>query len=620
MTKTLALLVMNMFERWICLVLTVFCAAQLHSQVSVLTQHNNNARTGANLQETQLTVANVNNVGFGKLVYRPVDGNIYAQPLVVSQAKISSRPAGAVNVAIVATENNSVYAFDAEDFNQSSTTAQLWQTSLGPALDSYELYGAIGAPFCTDITLQIGITSTPAIMLTSDQTPRAGVVFVTAKSKTSNSYTYTLYALDLADGTKLASIPIQGEVSGQGYGSTGSDANAKITFNPLYQLNRPALLLMGNVLYIAFGGHCDTGPYHGWVFAYDVSNPKAPKEVGVICTTPNGEGPLFNGEIVEGWGGIWMSGQGPSADEAANVYVVTGNGTYNGTTDFSDSVLKMKLDGGKLQLLDWFTPENQVELKDNDYDLGSGGVAVVPNSHLLIAGGKEGRMYLLDRNNLGKGASTALQSFQVTHQPIPKNKLGYNIHGTPIIWPRTNEMYVYVMGEEDPLKQFRLIPDSSAAGWKFESSTPFKTSPESAPYPNFPAGLFGPTRTDRVWMPGGFLTLSANGINDGTGILWVNMPYAASANLMVVRGILRAFDASDVSKGEIWDSESTGNDNDRLGQFAKFCPPTVANGKVYVATFQQETVLANNKHVKTVGGDQPSLVIYGPRQLNSPTH
>ena len=107
-------------------------------------------------------------------------------------------------------------------------------------------------------------------------------------------------------------------------------------------------------------------------------------------------------------------------------------------------------------------------------------------------------MYLLDRNNLGKGASTALQSFQVTHQPIPKNKLGYNIHGTPIIWPRTNEMYVYVMGEEDPLKQFRLIPDSSAAGWKFESSTPFKTSPESAPYPNFPAGLFGPTRTDRV--------------------------------------------------------------------------------------------------------------------------
>ena len=268
------------------------------AQVSVLTQHNNNARTGANLEETTLKVSNVTRAGFGKLAYRIVDGNIYAQPLIVSQASIPNR--GTKSVAIVATENNSVYAIDADDTNQNSATAQVWRTSLGPALDSYALYSAIGAPFCIDITLQVGITSTPVVMMKS-QPAGSGVVFTAAKSKTGNNYTYTLYSLDLATGAKLGSIAIQGQVPGNGLGSTGSGANAKVVFNPLYQLNRPALLLVGNILYVAFGGHCDTGPYHGWVFAYDVSNPAAPKKLAVICTTPNGKGPLFNGEPVEGW-------------------------------------------------------------------------------------------------------------------------------------------------------------------------------------------------------------------------------------------------------------------------------------------------------------------------------
>jgi outer membrane protein assembly factor BamB len=177
-------------------------------------------------------------------------------------------------------------------------------------------------------------------------------------------------------------------------------------------------------------------------------------------------------------------------------------------------------------------------------------------------------------------------------------------------------MFVYVSGEEDPVKQYHLIPDTSpgGAGWKFESGNPpYRTSPVSAPYPNFPNGEFGQTGRDPVWMPGGFLALSANGTTDGTGILWVAMPLAGNANHLVVRGVLRAFDASDVSKPELWDSESTGNQNDRLGQFAKFCPPTVANGKVYMATFQQENVTASGQHVKAQGGDQPALVIYGPR-------
>ncbi len=591
-------------------ILAALCVAPVRAQVSVLTQHNDNSRAGANLQETTLTVANLNTANFGKLAFRLVDGDIYAQPLIVSGAK---GPAGdSKTMAIVATENNSVYAFDADNVNQASN-AQLWRTNLAPAIDYHDLYGAIGAPFCTDITTQIGITSTPAVMLTSTASPRTGVVFATGKSGSGTNFVYNLYALDLSSGNQLGKISIQGEVSGQGLGSTGSGAKAKVAFNPRYQLNRPALALDGNVLYIAFGGHCDSGPYHGWVFAYDVSNPKALKNIAVFCVTPNGKGPIIHdNQFVEGLGGIWMSGEGPAIDESGNVYVATGNGTFNGTTDFSDSVLKMKLQDGQLRLLDWFTPTDQVELKDDDYDLGSGGVALIPNSHLAIAGGKEGRLYLLDRNNLGKGTSPELQSFQVTHETVPMHLLGYNIHGTPVIWPRDSEMYVYIMGEEDHLKQFRLIPDPAGAGWRFDSEAPFKVSPVSAPYPNFPAGLFSPTREQRVWMPGGFLELSANGTKDGTGILWVNMPLNDNANLQVVRGILRAFDASDVSKPELWDSEGTGRENDRLGQFAKYCPPVVANGKVYVATFQQETVLATGAHIKTAGGDQPALVIYGP--------
>ncbi len=586
---------------------------QAQSTVDVLTHHFNNARTGANLNEKTLTVAHINNAEFGKLAYRIVDGNIYAQPLIVTNAKDPS--GGTRNMAIVATEGNTVYSFDADDTNQNSTTAQLWKRNLGPSIDYQTLYNAIGSPRCSDLTLQIGITGTPAITL-SAASPRTGVIFVTAKSKTGQKFAYTLYALDLSTGNQIGSIPIDGQVSGLGLGSTGSGAAATIAFDPKYQLNRPALLLAGNTLYIAFGGHCDSGPYHGWVFAYDVSNPKTPKKIGVICTTPNGKGPLQpnTNTYVEGLGGIWMSGEGPSIDDSGNVFLATGNGTYNGATDFGDTVLKMKVDGGKLQIVDWFTPANQNLLKTKDYDLGSGGVALIPNSHLALAGGKEGRMYLIDRDNLGKGATPSLHSFQVTPNPVPTNQIGYNIHGAPVVWPRNGEMFVYVMGEEDHLKQYRLIPDTvpGGNGWKFESDTPFKISPEIAPYPGYPAPpVYSPTRADSTWMPGGFLALSADGGADGTGVLWVNMPFDANANRQVVRGVLRAFDASNVSKGELWDSQNTGRPNDSLGQFAKYVPPTVANGKVFVPAFQQETVLPNGVHVKPAVGDQPALVIYG---------
>jgi len=482
---------------------------------------------------------------------------------------------------------------------------------LGPAVNSSTLASDLGDTTCSDMTLQVGITGTPAVMLTQERAPRSGVIFVVAKSKDAAGYSYSLYSINLASGARLGSAVIGGSVQGQGYGSAGSGVHAAVTFNAEYELNRPALLLEGHTLYVAFGGHCDLGPYHGWLFAYDVANPAAPRRIGIFCTTPNGKGPWFNNIQVEGGGGIWMSGEGPSSDAAGNIYLATGNGTYDGKTEFADSVLKLAPADGKLRILDWFTPPNHIDLKNYDRDLGSTGVLVLPNSRLLVLGGKEGRLYLLDGDHLRKGP---LESLPVTRDP-PNPPLAYNIHGTPALWPRANDMYLYVMGEESPVRQFHLLPGKSAgaAKWRFDPAGP-KSSPESAPYPNFPRGFFTANRKETIWMPGAFLALSANGGTPGSGVLWAAMPVTGNANGAVVRGVLRAFNAADVSKGEIWDSESTGREADRLGQFAKFCPPVIANGKVYVATFQQETILASGRHVPAPNGDRPALVIFGPRR------
>ena len=593
-----------------CLFAILLNGASLAAQVDVMTRHNDTARTGANLHEVQLKPSNVNKEHFGKLVSRTVDGDIYAQPLIITHTKIQGRSAP-VDAAIVATEHNSVYAFDAEDVNQESTSALLWHTGngvFGPPADSTKLANDVGSPKCVDLTTEVGITSTPAIKLTPKSSGKEGVVFVVAKSKSGSDYSYKLVALSLANGETIGEVVIQGQVAGTGVGAV----DGKIAFDPMFQLNRTALLLQGNVLYIAFGGHCDAVPYHGWVFAYDVKNPKTPKLLDVFCDTPDVVGAR------ESRAGIWMSGEGPAVDEAGSIYFVTGDGTYNGSRDFGDSVVKLKLVKGKLKVDDWFTPENENFLKLHDIDLGSGGAVLVPHSHALLTGGKEGRIYLINRAAMGKGKGGDVQSFQVTHI-TPGHGPYYNLHGSGVLWPRGAETFVYINGEENPIKQYRLVADASphGAGLKFESEQPYKdssncsTAPScvSSAYPNYPKGEFDLPKRDPVYMPGGFMSLSANGTSDG--ILWMAMPYAEEANHHTVRGVLRALDASDVSKDELWDSESTGDDKDRLGEFAKFNPPTIANGKVYVATFQEEIVSDDGTRKKAEDGDKPALVIYG---------
>lgn len=591
------------------------------AQVDVLTYRYDNSRPGANLNETKLQKSNVKHKTFGKLAFRNVDGNIYAQPLIVTQASIVNKP-GAMNVVIVATEHNSVYAFDADDTSadppNGESTKALWHTGpgaqgLGNPVESLTLSQKLGdGSGCVDLTTEIGITSTPTIKLTQTTSPKQGVIFLASKSTTGAQFSYALVALNLTDGKPLGSVPIEGSIPGP---------NGTIAFDALHQLNRPALLLDQNTLYVAFGGHCDTGDYRGWLFAFDVSDPSNPKKLDVFSTTltprTNNQGDL------NGRGGIWMSGFGPAAVDG-DVFFTTGDGTYNvanqNALELSNSAIKTSLVNGKIQVQDWYAPLNAqdnnnlngFDMKAFDLDLGSAGPVPIPNSHLLLAGGKEGRWYLIDRNAMGKGTKLSLHSFQVTRAPQPRipnpavtgDVLFWNIHGAPVIWPLQGQMFAYVMGEEDFLKQYKLIPDAGPAGWKFASDTPFKKSKESVglPPPNILRNV--------IFMPGGFLTLSANGTANATGIVWATMPFAENANHAVVRGVLRAFDATDVSKGELWDSEQS--DTDRLGFFAKFNPPVVANGKVYVAAFQQESIDTNTQvHTKAQGGLMPALVIYG---------
>ena len=417
-----------------------------------------------------------------------------------------------------------------------------------------------------------------------------------------------MHVLKLADGKPARSpVLIEGDTAGTGKGSHGG----RIAFDPKFQLNRPGLLLHDNVLYICFGSHCDEGVFHGWMFAYDATTLA---KIDVFITTPNTKGDD------DGEAGIWQSGQGPSVDDESNVYFATGDGGNNKSTDFGNSVVKAKLESGKINVKDWFTPQNEQLLKAKDVDLGSVGPVLVPDSHLLLAAGKEGRLYLIDRNDMGRGVKTSLHSFQVTNGFLPKDKprIFWNLHGSPVVWKRKRpggggfDILVFVCGEEDHLKVYQLIPSGTATGWKFESDNPISTSPESAPYPDFPVGKFNdPNRDPRdIYMPAGILALSADGDKAESGIIWVSMPLARNANREIVKGILRAYAASDVST-ELWDSER--NPTDGVGMFAKFCPPTVADGKVFISAFAAETMDANKVHHVDTTREKPALAIYGLR-------
>ena len=298
-------------------------------EVGVLTQHNDNNRTGANLNETVLNTSNVNANQFGKLFSRSVDGQIYAQPLCVPNVSIPNQ--GTHNVVYVATMHNGVYAFDADD---PEASAPLWRVNLGPSVpwqDTATLY--------PDINSEVGITSTPVI-----DVPKK-TLYLVAKTKENNSYIQRLHALDIATGKEKPGSPvlIQASLTGSGDGRL----NGTISFDPLKQLNRPGLLLLDDVVYIAFGSHGDVDPYHGWVLGYSATTLQ---QVTAYNTTRTGTR-----------AGIWQGGQGLAADASGHIYLMTGNGTFDyntGGANLGNSFVKLATPGG-LSVVDWFTPHNQ---------------------------------------------------------------------------------------------------------------------------------------------------------------------------------------------------------------------------------------------------------------------
>jgi outer membrane protein assembly factor BamB len=495
----------------------------------VTTHHNDVGRTGQNLNETILNTSNVNVNQFGKLFACQVDGYVYAQPLYVAQVTISS---ALHNVVYVATENNSVYAFDADN------GAQLWHVNLGPPVPSTDISSTY-----KDLTPVIGITGTPVI------DPVSGTLYVVAKTKNTSNSTYhqSLHAVDITSGAEMPGSPLEitASVAGSGSGSSGG----AIAFQPLYQLNRPGLLLLNGVVYIAFGSHGDFGPYHGWVLGYSASTLA---QMAVFNTTPNGSE-----------GAIWQGGQGLVAD-TDNIYFMTGNGSFDantGGTDYGDSVVKLATSTGLL-VSDYFTPNNQGSLNQSDADLGSGGPILLPGTSSIVGGGKDGILRLINTASMGGYNSVFnadLQEFQATSGII---MIG------PVYWNSPNHgPVVYLWGPGDHLKAFEFLNGS------------FQTTPISQSTMTNPAGNSNAAP----------LSLSANGSTSGTGIVWAALSNSGDSNQQTVTGILRAFDATNLTT-ELWDSQQNAT-RDSIGNYAKFAPPTIANGKVYLATFSNQLLV-----------------------------
>lgn len=490
---------------------------------------------GTNLHETILNTSNVNVEQFGLLFRRKVDGHIYTRPLYLPNVTIPGK--GIHNVIYLATQHNTVYAFDADDPQQSEP---LWQVKLGPSIPLPN--EDIGPAYYGDIQIEVGVTGTPVI------DPEKGILYVVAATYESATgscpcqYPHRIHALDIYTGEERLGGPVDITID---LPQTG-DA----TFIGERQLQRVALLLSRGILYIGFGSYGDRPPYHGWLLGYDA---QTLKQVSTFNSTPTGI-----------QGGIWMGGLPPTVDEEGNLYLVVANGTFDidrGGSSRGMSILRFDpsiLENGTPKIVDWFSPYDHQALIDGDVGLGSTGAILIPNSKLLLAGTKNGQFMLLNRNHLGytggpEGDSPIVQRFPVSLGPM---------FSSPIYWEGPKGPRVYVWGTSDALKEF------SFDGYRL-TTTPELTSTV--------------VLTD-VW-PGGILTLSANGSQPGTGIVWANHPIR-NANEQTAEGILRAYDAEDITK-ELWNSEIN-RERDHLGSFGKFTPATVVNGKVYVATFSND--------------------------------
>ncbi|MCC8401298.1 PQQ-binding-like beta-propeller repeat protein [Paraburkholderia sp. MMS20-SJTN17] len=486
----------------------------------VLTYHNDIARTGQNLGETRLTPANVTASTFGKVGFFAVDGKVDAQPLFVGSLPIAG---GTHNVLYVATENDSVFAFDAD------TGATLWEVSTLSAGETPS-----DSRGCSQIVNVIGITSTPVI----DRSRGAhGTLFAVAMSKdAAGGYHQRIHALDLATGAELLNGPteIAASYPGAGAGST----NGVVPFTPSLYAERAALLQLGNTVYTTWTSHCDDGGYTGWIMGYSADTLQ---QTSVLNVTPNGKG-----------GAIWMSGAGPASD-GSSIYLLDANGTFDTTltasgfpasNDFGNAFLKLGTSGG-LSVADYFAMTNVVQESSGDIDLGSGGALVLPDltdangvvQHLAVGAGKDSTIYVANRDSMGRFNATVNNIYQ----ELPAQLAG-GVFGMPAYF--NGRVYFGSVG--DHLKAFTVTNAKL-------SITPTAQSAMTFVY------------------PGTTPSISANGATNG--IVW------AAENGTIAA--LHAFDP--VTLAELYNSNQMGT-RDQFGTGNKFITPLIANGKVYVGT------------------------------------
>jgi hypothetical protein len=494
----------------------------------VTTYHYDNARDGLNAQETALTLANVNSTQFGKIAFDTVDGKVDAEPLYLANLNAGGQVR---NVLYVASEHDSVFAFDAD------TGAQIWKTSI---IGSGETTSDDHS--CAQITPEIGITSTPVIDRSYGTN---GALFTVGMTKdASGNYHQRLHALDITTGAELTGSPTEITATYPGTGENTSNGN--VVFNPSQYAERVALLLVNGTIYTGWTSHCDGQPYTGWVMGYSESTLQ---QTQVLNVTPNGS-----------QGSLWMSGDGLAADSAGNLYFLDANGTFDTTLnasgfpasgDFGNAMIKLSVTNGKLAVADYFETYNTVTESDDDKDLGSGGEILLPDQtdatgavHSLIVGaGKDGNIYLADRTNLGKYTTSSTDSniYQIVSGALPGG-----VWGTPAFF----NGILYYGAAYNAMKSF---PMTNA---KLATTASGQTA---IAYP----------------FPGTTPSISANGTQNG--IVWALEASQSAA------AVLHAYDATNLTH-EIYNSDQAANSRDSFGNGNKFITPLIVNGKVYVGT------------------------------------
>ncbi len=526
----------------VCLALAPLAEAQ----VNVVTYHNDYSRTGQNLNETILTPANVNSTQFGQLFQYTVDGDVYAQPLYLSNVNIPGQ--GTHNVVFVCTAHNSVYAFDA-DSTSGTNGGLLWHVNLGPsAATPNNVFGNRYGAY-HDIDPEVGIIGTPVIDATNN------ILYVDAfTNDVGTTYYHRIHALSIFNGSEELGGPllVDGTYPGTGVAST----NGVLDFANEYNLQRPGLTLLNGYLYVAYSGFADTNPYHGWIFAFNTS-PSLSVAMDWV-TTPNSTTAEFGGNAGEG--GLWMGGNGLCVDpnnnsvffiEVANGIYGNASGGFTSPTEFGDSFVKFSgtsFPTATTPPLDWFTPYNQASLQDADSDIGSGGPVLLPNGtgstahpHLLVGAGKAGLMYLIDRDTMTTG-NTHYATSGTTDAVVQELQIssGASVFSTPAYFNGA----LYYGAQSDVMRRF-TISNGLLAG-------PITSG------------------TREYDHPGATPSISASGTTNA--LIWA-IAYGTPA-------VLSAFNAANVST-EIYNSGMAGA-RDQLPDGVKFAVPTVANGKVYV--------------------------------------